>query len=55
MPRNIIPRPDWYDKPHTEWPPAARTFCSILLDVAKKRLTEQSTEILADQNKTPAA
>jgi hypothetical protein len=32
-----VPRPDWFDKPHEEWPAAAKEFYRLLLVGARRR------------------
>lgn len=52
MPRRLIPIPDWYDKPHTEWPPGALIFYDLLLEAARRRLAaeeEAAARTLAEE------
>lgn len=39
-----IPKPWWFDKHHSEWPPEARTAYGILATIALRRLRRMQEE-----------
>lgn len=49
-------KPEWFDKPHSEWPDAAKTFYSIQA-LWQKRLVEAKAkdESLRDNRETRTA
>lgn len=34
--KGSLPKPDWFDKPHEEWPPAAREFYRLCWVVGQR-------------------